>query len=149
VALYRCRQLHIRFAHLNNNTKLEGLASFVSYMQERKVENSDGAMIVERDARERIIASTSWDSLLGKAELQCFAGKSTWDLIDVLDCILSGEYELTGVKPLDDTYAILEFEPLAIPFGGTDPLKALVEGFGFDVVGDSFQDGFVEWQKSE
>jgi len=141
--------VHIRFAHLNNSTKLEGLASFVSYIQERKVENSGGGMTVERDARERIITGTGWDSLLGKAELQRFAGKHNWDLIDVLDCILSGEYELTGVKALDDTYAILEFEPLAIPFGGTDPLKALVEGFGFDVVGDSFQDGFVEWQKSE
>lgn len=34
-------------------------------------------------------------------------------------------------------------------FGGTDPLKALVTTFGFDVTRDSFHDGYAEWVNRE
>ena len=44
-------------------------------------------------------------------------------------------YELLACER-DAQLGRLEFRPLAGPFGGTDALKALVEAFGFRVVGE-------------
>lgn len=137
---------NIKFFY-KSQSELDPLISFVGYLRQTKAAHSGGTMIVESEEIERIIADSAWMDLLDVGTIDRLARDETWDIEDILDCVLSGEYELFDVKPLDSGTAILEYDPLAFPFGGTDPLKALIEAFGFVVTRDSFHDGFAEWEK--
>lgn len=66
-----------------------------------------------------------------------------WSLEDVVWCVLNGEYQLVSLT-FDGTSGRLVYDPAAFPFGGTDPIKALITLFGFEVTRDSFWDGFLE-----
>lgn len=58
-----------------------------------------------------------------------------WDFASMIDAILEGEYELVGIRNLDATECLLQFDPEAYPFGGTGSLQALIRAFGFEVLG--------------
>jgi hypothetical protein len=114
------------------------LRRFVSAVAAAKVANSDGSLVVED--RESVIADPKWIGLLDPTSVGRLNRNGNWSLDDILDCMLSAEYELLDVAFSDSTGRLL-YDPLAFPFGGTDPLKALVEITGLHVTGDSFYDG--------
>jgi hypothetical protein len=59
-----------------------------------------------------------------------------WHFGSMLEAILeNGEYDLVGVRRLNDREAILEFAPHAYPYGGTGALRALVRALGHRVIG--------------
>ena len=98
-------------------------------------------------AIETIIREPAWIDLLDAEAFQKVTGDG-WDLESMFDCILNGEYTLVSLF-FDGQAGRLVYDPWAYPFGGTDPLKALVTTFGFDVTRDSFHDGYAEWVNRE
>ncbi|QDU19850.1 hypothetical protein [Urbifossiella limnaea] len=105
---------------------------------------------LERDAeadRDAVVRNPRWIDLLDADAIEAMSGPE-WSLEDLLDCILAGDYELVGLT-FDGRAGRLEYNPWGYPFGGTDPLKALVEAFGLEVTRDSFHDGFAEWQERQ
>ena len=59
-----------------------------------------------------------------------------WHFESMLESILqNGEYDLIGVRSTCEREAVLEFDPHAYPYGGTDALRALVRAFGHRVIG--------------
>jgi hypothetical protein len=62
--------------------------------------------------------------------------QTPWLFGSMLDAFHDGEYELIGCSRLPDNRGRLEFIPYAGPYGGTDCMKALIEAFGFKVVGE-------------
>lgn len=56
-----------------------------------------------------------------------------WDVESMLEALLHGEYELSGVDVIGRGVAELRFLALAFPYGGVGSLVRLVEGFGFRV----------------
>lgn len=138
---------NIKF-HYKNQSELDLLINFVGYLRQAKAEYSGGTMVVEPMWRKRIVDDSVWGELLDVRTRARLRANDTWDIEDILDCVLSAEYELINVKSVDSGTAILEYDPLAFPFGGTDPLKALIEAFGFAVTGDSLNDGLAKWLKN-
>jgi hypothetical protein len=98
------------------------------------------------NAVEAIVKDSAWIDLLDVGAFEKLTGQEEWQLEDILQCVLNGEYHLVGVS-FDGRSGRLVYDPWAYPFGGTDPLKALVRVFGLEVVRDSFWDGFAEWQR--
>ena len=97
-------------------------------------------------AVEAILKDSTWVDLLDAGALEKVTSQGEWHLEDILECVLNGEYRLVTVT-FDGQMGRLVYDPWAYPFGGTDPLKALVRIFGFEIAGDSFWDGFAEWQR--
>lgn len=68
-----------------------------------------------------------------------------WNFESVIGSILSAEYLLLELElepaQTGDAHGVLRYDPLAGPFGGTESLVQLVEGFGQRVVHDSWHDG--------
>ncbi|MBS3068448.1 hypothetical protein J4450_07105 [Candidatus Micrarchaeota archaeon] len=61
-----------------------------------------------------------------------------WHFASMLFCIDNSEYNLLSCELLfDSRMARLEFDPLAHPYGGTEPLICLIESFGFKVTKDT------------
>ncbi|MBR8654944.1 hypothetical protein KDH83_16705 [Achromobacter sp. Marseille-Q0513] len=58
-----------------------------------------------------------------------------WDFYSLVDSIHSGDYTVLGLERLDDSIAELQIDPHGYPYGGVGPLMALVEGFGFTLLG--------------
>jgi len=58
-----------------------------------------------------------------------------WDFYAVFEAFENGEYELLACEHVGDGLAQLTIEPFAYPYGGAGPLIALVEAFGFRIVG--------------
>lgn len=46
-----------------------------------------------------------------------------------------GDYDLIGVRSLENHRARLEYDPHGYPYGGTGALRALVRAFGHRVIG--------------
>lgn len=46
-----------------------------------------------------------------------------------------GEYDLIGCEMIGNGVAEIQIDPHAYPYGGVGPLIALVEAFGFTVLG--------------
>jgi len=90
------------------------------------------------DARGAVIDDPAWIDLLDDASIATMSGPDAWQLEDILDCMLTGEYDLLSVSFSDA--GRLEYDPHAFPFGGTDPIRALIESFGFTVTHDSCYD---------
>ena len=89
-------------------------------------------------ARDAVINDAGWVDLLDDAALARVTQPDAWDLEDILDCILTGEYDLLAVT-FSET-GRLEYDPHSFPFGGTDPMRALIKSFGFTVSHDSCYD---------
>jgi hypothetical protein len=98
------------------------------------------------DGVQTLVSDSAWIDSLDNQAIERLTREGAWALEDILDCVLQGEYTLVGVT-FDGRTGRLIYEPWAYPFGGTDALKALVETFGLEVSGDSFHDGFAEWEK--
>jgi len=58
-----------------------------------------------------------------------------WDFGSMIDAIYHGDYELINVKVVKDREALLEILPRGWPYGGLNPLKALVRCFGHKIIG--------------
>lgn len=95
--------------------------------------------LAEEDV-ERLIADPKWIDLLDRETLERMTDGRNWPLEDLLDCILSAEYHLVDITLGDDFRGTLRYDPLAYPFGGTEPLHGLLEAFGFFPKLDSFYD---------
>ena len=117
------------------------LRRFVAEVAAQNVANSDGSMIVED--RERIITDPKWLDLFDAPAIARLTDGDHWGLEDILDCMMSGEYRLLDVE-FAGGFGRLLYDPLAFPFGSTDPIKALVEVCGLRVTRDSFHDGYAE-----
>ena len=90
------------------------------------------------DARGTVIDDPAWVDLLDDASIAKMSEPDAWQLEDILDCMLTGEYDLLSVTFSDA--GRLEYDPHSFPFGGTDPMRALLESFGFSVTHDSCYD---------
>lgn len=121
------------------------LTRFIEEVATEKAANSDRSMIVE-DCQP-IIDDPKWLDLLDPAAIEYLTDGDHWQLEDILECMLCGEYELLNVDFVDGRGRLL-YDPLAFPFDGTDAIKALVEVFGFRVTQDSFHDGYAEWKST-
>ena len=104
---------------------------------------ADGSMIVAEV--DEIVAAGKWIDLFDSAAIERLTAEEHWPLEDILECLLHGEYQLLDVEYANGQGRLL-YDPLAFPFGGTDPMKALVEVCGLRVTRDSFHDGFTEWK---
>ena len=118
------------------------LSKFIAEVASDKEIHGDCGLVVED--RDSIIYDSKWIDILTPQVVERLVSDETWDLEALLDCLLSGEYFLLGVEYANGVGRLL-YDPDAFPFGGTDPLKATVEAFGFRVTGDSFWDGFADW----
>ena len=90
------------------------------------------------DARGAVIDDPAWIDLLDDASITKMSEPDAWQLEDILDCMLTGEYDLLSVTFSD--IGRLEYDPHSFPFGGTDSMRALIESFGFSVTHDSCYD---------
>jgi len=68
-----------------------------------------------------------------------------WDFESMVDCFLNGEYELVSCSLWTPDTAVLEFAPFAFPYGGTGCMKALIEAFDFEVIGEDDGTGYVSY----
>jgi hypothetical protein len=117
------------------------LRRVVQRLASEKVSHSNGSMIVD-DAR-KIITDPKWLDLFDAAAIERLTSRCHWQLEDILDCLLHGEYELLEVEYANGQGQLFYY-PLAWPFGGTDPIKALVKVCGLRVVRDSFYERHPE-----
>jgi hypothetical protein len=69
----------------------------------------------------------------------------TWDFESMVDCLMNGEYELVSCSLWTSDRGVLEFSPFAFPYGGTGCMKALVEAFDFEVIGENDETGYVSY----
>lgn len=60
---------------------------------------------------------------------------SRWNFYSVFESVENGEYLLLDVVDTGRGVAELRIDPLAYPYGGLGPFIALVEAFGFQVLG--------------
>lgn len=58
-----------------------------------------------------------------------------WCFDRVFESIEEGDYDLLGCVMVSDGLAELQIDPRGYPYGGVGPLIALVEAFGFVVLG--------------
>ncbi len=113
------------------------LRRFVAELAAEKVAHAADSMIV--DDCDRIVADPKWLDLLDSAAIERLTDGRCWPLEDILECLLRGEYELLEVEFVDGR-GRLRYDPPSFPFGGTDPIKALVAVFGLRVTRDSLYD---------
>ena len=71
--------------------------------------------------------------------------QTPWDFESMIDSFLNGEYELVSCRLLTSDTAVLEFLPFCFPYGGTGCMKALVEAFDFQVIGEDDGIGYVSY----
>lgn len=53
----------------------------------------------------------------------------SWDFMSLFEAFKNGDYELHPIERLSEQDAVLPFDPLGHPFGGTGCMRALVEVF--------------------
>jgi hypothetical protein len=59
--------------------------------------------------------------------------KRLWEFGSMIDAFRDGEYELIACRHVSANIGQLEFAPFALPYGGTECIKALIEAFEFRV----------------
>jgi hypothetical protein len=69
-----------------------------------------------------------------------------WDFGSMIETIISNEWLLVGIRKLSTNEAIIEFDPQAYPFGGTNCLVALAESFGHQVIERDDGTGVEQYQ---
>jgi hypothetical protein len=70
--------------------------------------------------------------LIGTPEQQL---GTKWDFYRVFEQIEAGDYEILGCERTSESEAEVRIEPHGYPYGGLGPFIALVEAYGFSVVG--------------
>lgn len=60
---------------------------------------------------------------------------SKWNFFSVFEAFDDGEYDLLDCAMVGDRVAEMRIDPHAYPYGGVGPFIALVEAFGFKVLG--------------
>jgi hypothetical protein len=99
--------------------------------------------IFDFNGDEGLVYQELWQ--LTKPEIRCshpmFNRPGNWDFESVLDSLFNGEYTLVDLILTDDSNGILYYDPWAFPFGGSEPLVALIESFGHYVHFDSWHEG--------
>ena len=71
--------------------------------------------------------------------------KKPWGFESMIDSFLNGEYDLLSCRSLTPDTAVLEFLPFAFPYGGTGCMKALIEAFDFQVIGEDDGTGYASY----
>lgn len=58
-----------------------------------------------------------------------------WDFYRIWEAIEDGDYDILGCVTVADRIAEVQIDPHGYPYGGVGPVIALVEAFGFVVLG--------------
>ncbi|MCP5395877.1 MAG: hypothetical protein H6918_03940 [Sphingomonadaceae bacterium] len=87
--------------------------------------------------------NTFWFSTPVEQRLSFAMPTPPWDFGSMVEVILTSEYDLVGVRMLDDGIGRLEIDPHGFPYGGIDSLRALVRAFGHRIIGSDDGTGFV------
>ncbi len=58
-----------------------------------------------------------------------------WDFYRVFEALDEGDYDVLGCEQIEPGVGELQIDPHGYPYGGVSPLIALVEAFGFRVLG--------------
>ncbi|NQX85448.1 MAG: hypothetical protein HRT67_06025 [Flavobacteriaceae bacterium] len=69
-----------------------------------------------------------------------FNTADNWSLDSMIYVIFQGDYELIKIEKSNDN-GTLYYNPVGIPFGGTESLVQLIESFGNTVTYDSWHEG--------
>lgn len=77
----------------------------------------------------------TWKSL-SKTARQQHLSSVPWDFETLFDAIGQGEYLIQNCVPLNKGQYRLYYLPFAAPFGGTEPLKALLQIYGAAILFD-------------
>lgn len=64
-----------------------------------------------------------------------------WDFDSMIEALFNGEYVLVNLVKEMEENGVLYYDPWAGPFGGTEPLVAMIESFGHVVTFDSWHEG--------
>lgn len=80
--------------------------------------------LAQRRASSPVVISEPEDHLIGR-----------WDFYSVVDSINTAEYTVLGLEQAGENIAELQINPDCYPYGGIGALMALVQGFGFDIIG--------------
>ncbi|WP_196888332.1 hypothetical protein [Aureivirga sp. CE67] len=87
-----------------------------------------------------------WEEYLDQKTLNHFNQKNIhWDFDSILHTIINGEYEFLEIEKKDNI-SYLYYNPFSCPFGGTESIKAMIEGFGAEVLYDSWNDGLEKFE---
>ena len=134
--------LYIEFVGSEDRVRL--LEPFFGRLKQiKESEASINGIVEEPDA---YIADAGWLDLLDDDAIQWLTDDEHWELESLVENVLVGEYDLVELR-FNEGRGRLVYNPYAFPFGGTDPLKALVEAFGLSVTRDELHDGFREWRR--
>ena len=60
-----------------------------------------------------------------------------WMFGSMIDAVSNGDFDLLDCRPVAPGIARIEFDPHGWPYGGKGCMKALIESFGFRVMGES------------
>lgn len=76
-----------------------------------------------------------WNETPVKTRLSAEMPTPGWDFGSMIDAIYHGDYETVNVKLIENSEALLEIEPRGWPYGGLEPLKALIRSFAHEILG--------------
>jgi hypothetical protein len=62
--------------------------------------------------------------------------QAPWHFGSMIEAFRNGDYALVACTKLSDMIGRLEFRPFGWPYGGTDCMKALIEAFDLEVIGE-------------
>jgi hypothetical protein len=71
--------------------------------------------------------------------------KTPWDFSSMIDSLLTGEYELLSCTLLTSTLGLLTFSPYSLPYGGSDAMKALIQSFDCEIIGEETEEGYISY----
>ncbi len=63
----------------------------------------------------------------------------------MIDSLLTGEYELLSCKSLTSEIGILTFSPYSLPYGGSGAMKALIQSFDCEIIGEEAGEGYISY----
>jgi hypothetical protein len=63
--------------------------------------------------------------------------RGRWIFTAMIEAFKNGEYDLVSCRMISSDVAYLEYYPYGFPYGSTQCMEALIESFGFEVVGKS------------
>ena len=73
------------------------------------------------------------------------AFKTPWDFSSMIDSLLTGEYELVSCQLLTPILGILVFSPYSLPYGGSGAMKALIQSFDCEILGEEAGEGYISY----
>ncbi|HEY9300296.1 MAG TPA: hypothetical protein VIQ31_28835 [Phormidium sp.] len=72
--------------------------------------------------------------------------ETPWEFESMFDAFKNGEYKLISCRMISSDLARIEFNPSAYPYGGIGCIEALIESFGFLIVGGDDGTGYIKFQ---